>query len=169
MRREPQPVGFRPPSNRSWPVPDCHVHAELSAVRKAPPAGPRRGLPFPVLLLANLARSGRRGPAIGDRATTIGGDVRFPARHVWLGPSFGRSTGSCRMTDYDPKPTWALPLEAEHWSLTTLREKLVKIGAKVVHHGRYATFRLAEVAVPRNLFRGVPRWVDELRRRPPPA
>ncbi len=37
----------------------------------------------------------------------------------------------------DPKATWALPLGAEHWSLTTLREKLVKIGAKVVSHGRY--------------------------------
>jgi hypothetical protein len=31
------------------------------------------------------------------------------------------------------------------WSLTTLREKLVKIGAKVVRHGRYVTFQLAEV------------------------
>ncbi len=36
--------------------------------------------------------------------------------------------------------------EVEHWSLTTLREKLVKIGAKVVSHGRYVTFQLAEVA-----------------------
>ena len=41
----------------------------------------------------------------------------------------------------------------EHWSLTTLREKLIKIGAKVVSHGRYITFQLAEVAVPRELFR----------------
>ncbi len=31
--------------------------------------------------------------------------------------------------------------------MTTLREKLVKIGAKVVRHGRYVTFQLAEVAV----------------------
>ena len=31
--------------------------------------------------------------------------------------------------------TLALPKEVEHWSLTTLREKLVKIGAKVVSHG----------------------------------
>ena len=29
----------------------------------------------------------------------------------------------------------------------TLREKLVKIGAKVVAHGRYLTFQLAEVEV----------------------
>ena len=46
--------------------------------------------------------------------------------------------------------TLALPKEVEHWSLTTLREKLVKIGAKVVRHGRYVTFQLAEVAVPRS-------------------
>ncbi len=38
----------------------------------------------------------------------------------------------------------ALPKEMEHWSLTTLREKLVKIGAKVVAHGRYVNFQLAE-------------------------
>ncbi len=43
----------------------------------------------------------------------------------------------------------------EHWWLTTLREKLVKIGVKVVRHGRYFTFQLAEVAVPRNLFREI--------------
>lgn len=36
--------------------------------------------------------------------------------------------------------TLALPEEVEHWSLTTLREKLVMIGAKVVRHGRYVTF-----------------------------
>ncbi len=48
--------------------------------------------------------------------------------------------------------TLALPQEVEHWSLTTLREKLIKVGAKVVRHGRYLTFQLAEVAVPRALF-----------------
>jgi hypothetical protein len=37
----------------------------------------------------------------------------------------------------------ALPEEVEHWSLTTLREKLVKIGAKLVRHGRYVVFQLA--------------------------
>ena len=51
--------------------------------------------------------------------------------------------------------TLALPKEVEYWSLTTLREKLVKIGAKVVSHGRYVTFQLAEVAVPRELFRKI--------------
>ncbi len=57
----------------------------------------------------------------------------------------------------------ALPMEMEHWSLTTRREKLVKIGAKVVAHGRYVTFQLAEVAVPRDLFRKTLRLIDDLR------
>ncbi len=65
---------------------------------------------------------------------------------------------------------WTLefPKEVEHWSLTTLREKLIKIeiGAKVVAHGRYVTFQLAEVAVPRDLLREILRLIDELRRSP---
>src|SRR5262249_44289077 len=48
--------------------------------------------------------------------------------------------------------TLALPGEIAQWSLTTLREKVVKIGAKVIAHGRYLVFQMAEVAVPRELF-----------------
>ena len=65
--------------------------------------------------------------------------------------------------------TLALPKEVEYWSLTTLREKLVKIGAKVVSHGRYVRFQLAEVAVPRELFRKILSLIDDLRPRPAPA
>jgi hypothetical protein len=54
------------------------------------------------------------------------------------------------------------------WSLTTLREKLVKIGARIVRHGRYVVFQLAEVAVPRALFAAILRRIDRLRPRPPP-
>ena len=49
----------------------------------------------------------------------------------------------------------ALPRDVKHWSLTTLREKLVKIGAKVTRHSKYVTFQLAEVAVPRRLFAAI--------------
>jgi hypothetical protein len=49
----------------------------------------------------------------------------------------------------------ALPKSIRHWSLTTLREKLVKIGAKVVRHSRYVIFQLAEVAVPGDLFAAI--------------
>ena len=59
--------------------------------------------------------------------------------------------------------------QTERWTLTTLREKLVKIVAKVVRHGRYVTFQLAEVAVPKELFRKILSLIDDLRRRPTPA
>jgi hypothetical protein len=64
--------------------------------------------------------------------------------------------------------TLALPAEVEHWSLTTLREKLVKIGARIVRHGHYVVFQLAEVAVPRALFAEVLHRIDQLRPKPPP-
>ena len=48
--------------------------------------------------------------------------------------------------------TLALPEAVKQWSLTSLRKKFVKIGAKVVRHGRYVIFQMAEVAVPRTLF-----------------
>jgi hypothetical protein len=50
-----------------------------------------------------------------------------------------------------------------HWSLTTLRERLVKIGARIVRHGRYLVFQLAEVAVARALFAAILRQIDRLR------
>ena len=67
--------------------------------------------------------------------------------------------------------TLALPQEVKQWSLTTLRNKLVQdqIGAKVVRHGRYVTFQLAEVAVPRALFTEILRLIEQLRPRPVPT
>jgi hypothetical protein len=64
--------------------------------------------------------------------------------------------------------TLALPQEVEHWSLTTLREKLLKIGARIARHGRYVVFQLAELAVPTGLFASILRRINELRPRPPP-
>ncbi len=63
--------------------------------------------------------------------------------------------------------TLALPEEVAHWLLTTIREKLVKVGAKVVAHGRYVTFQMAEVAVPRDLFRRILGLIEDLRRSSP--
>jgi len=57
----------------------------------------------------------------------------------------------------------ALPAGVKHWSLTTLREKLIKIGAKVVHHARSVVFQMAEVAVPRNVFRLILERIRRLR------
>ena len=49
----------------------------------------------------------------------------------------------------------ALPRSMKTWTMTTLREKLIKIGAKVVHHARSVIFQMAEVAVPRDLFQAI--------------
>jgi hypothetical protein len=65
--------------------------------------------------------------------------------------------------------TLALPEAVEHWSLTSLRDKLIKIGGKIVRHGRYVTFQMAEVAVPRDLFADILRRIDWLRPKPCPA
>jgi hypothetical protein len=63
--------------------------------------------------------------------------------------------------------TWTSP--CEDWSLTSLKERLIKIGAKVVSHGRYLAFQMAEVAIPRQMFQEILRLIAELRPQPPPA
>jgi hypothetical protein len=50
-----------------------------------------------------------------------------------------------------------------HWPMTTLREKLIKIGAKVVRHARQVVFQMADVAVPRELFRAILEGIGQLR------
>ena len=52
--------------------------------------------------------------------------------------------------------TLATPEPIKDWSLTSLKEKLIKIGAKVVSHGRYVIFQMAEVAIPRQMFQENP-------------
>jgi hypothetical protein len=61
----------------------------------------------------------------------------------------------------------ALPKPVRHWSLTTLREKIIKIGAKVTRHSKYVTFQLAEVAVTRNLFAAILNRIARLAIPPP--
>ena len=63
----------------------------------------------------------------------------------------------------------AMPKAVEPWSLTGLREKLVKIGAKVVSHGRYVTFQMAEVAVSRQMFAEILSLIARLRAPPAPT
>jgi transketolase C-terminal domain/subunit len=63
--------------------------------------------------------------------------------------------------------TLALPEEVKHWSLTTLRERLVKIGAKIVRHGRSIALQMAGVMVPRALLRLILAEIAALRSLPP--
>jgi hypothetical protein len=61
------------------------------------------------------------------------------------------------------------PKMAEPWSLTSLREKLIQIGTRVVSHCRYTTFQTAEVAVPRRMFQDIHSLIARLRAPPAPA
>ena len=51
----------------------------------------------------------------------------------------------------------------ETWSLTSLRERLIKTGARLVRHGRYAIFQIAAAALPRKVFAGVLSLINGLR------
>ena len=57
----------------------------------------------------------------------------------------------------------ALPKTVKDWSLRTLKEKLIKIGAKVVNHSRYVIFQMAEVAVSKALFHEIHRCIGHLK------
>ena len=97
----------------------------------------------------NLVSSAKRRRAAGSKPTF--------AKH----PPFRR--GDAR----SPPSGLATPEPIKDWSLTSVKEKLIKIGARVVSHGRYVAFQLAEVAIPPNLFTDVSRMTSELR--PPPV
>ncbi|MCZ6647445.1 MAG: hypothetical protein O7B79_14550, partial [SAR324 cluster bacterium] len=83
-------------------------------------------------------------------------------------PESRRGTNGRVSSAREPEQKWALPLEVEHWSMTKPQKNLIKIGAKVVHHSRYITFQLAEVAIPRDLFAEILRLIGRLRPAPLP-
>jgi len=57
----------------------------------------------------------------------------------------------------------ALPKMIREWSLRTLKEKLIKIGAKVVRHSRYVIFQMAEVLVSKRLFEEILERIHRLK------
>ncbi len=92
-----------------------------------------------------LSKFGSRPhPASRPRSTSPGSKLSSPT-----------SPGVTRRTLATPEPI-------KDWSLTSLKEKLIKIG-----HGRYVAFQMAEVAIPKNLFADILRLIAELR--PPPV
>jgi hypothetical protein len=64
--------------------------------------------------------------------------------------------------------TLATPEPIKDRSLSSLKEKLIKIGAKVIGHGRSIAFQMAAVAIPRQLFEEILRLIAELLPKPPP-
>jgi hypothetical protein len=63
--------------------------------------------------------------------------------------------------------TLATPEAIERWTLTSLRERLIKTGTRLVRHGRYAVFQIAEAALPQTVFASILTLINGLRG--PPA
>jgi hypothetical protein len=59
-----------------------------------------------------------------------------------------------------------MPKMAEAWSLTSLRKKLIKIGAKVDSHGLHIIFQMVEIAIRRQMLREILSVMARLRAPP---
>lgn len=59
-----------------------------------------------------------------------------------------------------------LPLRVGNWSLTSLQQRLVKTGGRLVKHARYYWLLVAEGHLTRRLFRAILLWIEAL---PAPA
>ena len=68
-----------------------------------------------------------------------------------------------RPPNYVPRCYASFGYQAGSWN------KKRRVVAKVVRHGRYVSFRLAAVAVPRDLFQKFLSLIDDLRRSPVPV
>jgi hypothetical protein len=55
-----------------------------------------------------------------------------------------------------------LPKKIENWSLTSLRQRLVKTGGRLVKHARYYWLMLAESHLTRRLFGSMVRQIERL-------
>jgi len=55
-----------------------------------------------------------------------------------------------------------LPKKIENWSLTSLQQRLVKKGGRLVEHARYYWLMLAESHLTKSLFAGMVRRMEAL-------
>jgi hypothetical protein len=124
----------------------------------------------------------RARPIVSSPSTTSAAHASSGSRKVRA-----RSSGhGCRAGRLRPTPSgssfmrwptisaiscarWRRPSRSKDWSLTSLKEKLIKIGAKVVSHRRYVAFLMAEVAIPRQMFQEILRLIADLRPQSPPT
>src|SRR5262245_6977657 len=97
-------------------------------------------------------------PLIFDCGSNIGMSVLF----------FKKLYPTARITAFEPDPRILTP-PIKDWSLSTLKDKLIKIGAKVVSHDCYVIFQMADVAIARQMFQEILRLIAELPPHPPPA
>jgi hypothetical protein len=85
----------------------------------------------------------------------------------WRRTSRGKKVRRGRYTRYSLTRCWGKGVRRDRCDPSSLKEKLIKIGAKLVSHGRYVAFQMAEVAIPRHLVADILRLIAELR--PPPV
>src|SRR6516164_2121390 len=88
----------------------------------------------------------RRSVSSNSASRSVGAAPHLSYRHRII--SRGVSLRAATTFILGPEPI-------KDWSLTTLKDKLIKIGAKVVSHGRYIVFQMAEVAIPRQMIQEI--------------
>jgi hypothetical protein len=74
------------------------------------------------------------------------------------GEFVGGLMGSASVIAYNLGNLWrrlVLPRRIDHWSLTSLQQRLVKTGGRLVKHARYYWLLLAESHLTRRLFRAM--------------
>ncbi len=55
-----------------------------------------------------------------------------------------------------------LPVVIQDWSLTSLQQRLLKTGGRLIRHARYFTLQLAESYLTSNLFRQILARIEQL-------
>ncbi len=94
---------------------------------------------------------------VGDNRIGTGRSLRFAANAVRL------QLHALAYNLANFLRTLATPEEIGRWSLSSLRKCLIKTGAQLVRHGRYAVFQIAEAALPRAVFAGIINLINGLR------
>jgi len=130
---------------------------------------------FPAASTQYRTEAGTSSPALGRLARLVQGTVCKILGQEEIKPHKVRYYLERRDAEFEQKMAEVLCVYREvqvpikDWSLTSLKEKLIKIGAKVVSHGRYVAFQMAQVAIPRQMFQEILRLIAELRPQRPPA
>jgi hypothetical protein len=126
-------------------------------------------------IVTNMARSAENVVAFYNKRGTCEQWIKEgkgAIKWTWLSlfrRQRGSPSASCAYNLGNFLRTLATPEPIKEWSLTSLKQKLIKIGAKVVSHGRYVAFQMAEVAISRHLFADILQLIAELRPPPDPA
>jgi hypothetical protein len=102
-------------------------------------------------LLRNIREFDDDNPSRKPRARSTGrGRRAAPSSPAPCAFAFTRSAATLAIFNF--LRMLATPESIKDRTLTTLREKLITIGVKVVYHARRVAFQMAEVWIPRNLF-----------------